>query len=623
MPEIQYRSPKDLNEIPTETGCYIFKASPEKESRILYVGKAKNLRNRVRQYFTAEGDGRKFCSFIRTRTEIIEYILVASEDDALLLENELIKKFKPLYNISLKDDRRYLNLRLDLQHEWPKIDVVRKIKKDGAIYMGPFSGAMKLRETLHLMQELIPLRSCSDTKLYNRSRPCIEYDIKRCVAPCVGLVTKEAYSRLVEQAIAFLKGDNESVVVALTKQMERAAEEERYEDAATYRDRLRALQEVTSVESEVLSHKQMKRGFDCDAVGFAMDEERFVAVLLFVRGGMLLDQRTFDVKHKGLDRSELERQFLERYYGGEVYVPKEVLVPEELEWEDELLNLNLVLPRTEDKKNFVDLARRNALAQLESKKLRREKMLGVLEKLKSKLGLSKIPESIDCFDISHHQGEAVVASVVRFRNGIPEKDFYRKMKLHTQKVDDFESMREAVSRRYKNPAELPDLILIDGGKGQLSAAEEVLRSLDLFSKVMLISLAKARVTNEPIDPFNPMDRERVFLPGQKNPVLLEKESAEELLLSYIRDEAHRFAITYHRKKKLEGMSASILDQVSGLSPKQKIRLLKEFGDLDGIRRADDYSLLKIIKPKALANLRQILPEPDATDEFGLVADEEE
>lgn len=612
MPEVIYRGPDDLALVPNSTGCYIFKTSPENDSRVLYVGKANNLRSRVRQYFIEGADNRALVQFIRQKTGVIEFILVPTEQDALVLENELIKKHKPLYNISLRDDKRYLSLRLDLQHEWPKIDVVRRIKKDGAVYMGPFSSGMKLRETLNLLQQVIPLRSCLDSKLYNRSRPCIEYDIKRCVAPCVGYVTKEDYQRLVDQAVSFLRGEDDTVVSAVQSQMDAAAEAERYEEAAVLRDRLKAMTYVTQQKQQVISHAQFQKRFDCDAVGFARDEERFVAVILFIRNGVLLDQRTFEIKHRGLDREELESQFLERYYSGDVYIPNEILVSQPIL--EVPGNVNVLVPRLEDKNQFLESAHKNAEAQLKSMRDRKEKVSSVLAMLKSRLGLSRIPETMDCIDISHHGGEDVVASVVRFRDGAPEKDFYRKIKLHAQQVDDFESIREAVDRRYHEVSDLPSLIVIDGGRGQLSAAEEILKAKNFLDKVDLVSLAKARALDQPVDPFNPHNRERIFKLSQKNPVLLEKESAEELLLIFLRDEAHRFAITFHRKKKLEQLSASILDQIPGISAKQKIRLLKEFGSVAAIQKANDFDLLKIVKPKVLEKLRFILPESSDEEE---------
>jgi len=612
VPEVIYRGPDDLALVPNSTGCYIFKTSPENDSRVLYVGKANNLRSRVRQYFIEGADNRALVQFIRQKTGVIEFILVPTEQDALVLENELIKKHKPLYNISLRDDKRYLSLRLDLQHEWPKIDVVRRIKKDGAVYMGPFSSGMKLRETLNLLQQVIPLRSCLDSKLYNRSRPCIEYDIKRCVAPCVGYVTKEDYQRLVDQAVSFLRGEDDTVVSAVQSQMDAAAEAERYEEAAVLRDRLKAMTYVTQQKQQVISHAQFQKRFDCDAVGFARDEERFVAVILFIRNGVLLDQRTFEIKHRGLDREELESQFLERYYSGDVYIPNEILVSQPIL--EVPGNVNVLVPRLEDKNQFLESAHKNAEAQLKSMRDRKEKVSSVLAMLKSRLGLSRIPETMDCIDISHHGGEDVVASVVRFRDGAPEKDFYRKIKLHAQQVDDFESIREAVDRRYHEVSDLPSLIVIDGGRGQLSAAEEILKAKNFLDKVDLVSLAKARALDQPVDPFNPHNRERIFKLSQKNPVLLEKESAEELLLIFLRDEAHRFAITFHRKKKLEQLSASILDQIPGISAKQKIRLLKEFGSVAAIQKANDFDLLKIVKPKVLEKLRFILPESSDEEE---------
>jgi excinuclease ABC subunit C len=615
VPEISYQAYSDLEQLPTGTGCYIFKS--QEGGVVLYVGKAKNLRARVRQYFIhEEGDGRAFSRIIGERTRFIEFILVQTEQDAFVLENELIKKHHPLYNIHLKDDKRYLSLRLDLQHEWPRVDVVRKIKKDGAVYFGPFSSATRLRETLNTMQQVFPLRSCPDSKLYNRSRPCIEYDIKRCVAPCVGKVTREDYRALVDQAVKFLKGDSEPLMTELESQMNEAAHSEKYEEAALLRDRLKAIAEITQSKQQVISQDQYQKGFDCDALGLARDEERLIVVLLFVRSGVILDQRSFDIRHKNLEEAELLAQFIDRYYNSEVYVPHEVLVRRTLDSDQELLPVRLVIPRAEEKKNFLQIAEKNAEAQLTARRERKEKVSAILDALQKHLGLSKRPTTMDCLDISHHQGEEVVASVVRFRDGVPEKDFYRRIRLEVQRVDDFASMREVIRRRYKKQEDLPDLVVIDGGRGQLSSAEEAFRENGFLEHIDLVSLAKARETHEPIDPFNPMNRERIFKLGQKNPILLAKDSSEELLLSFLRDEAHRFAITYHRKRRLDSISTSILDQIPGMSSKQKIRLLKEFGSVKGIRGASDFDLLKLVKPRLLEKIREHLSaELDVEEDF--------
>jgi excinuclease ABC subunit C len=602
----QQISESEISSLPSSPGCYLFKAvDKEGKNRVLYVGKAKNLRSRVRSYFRADGDGRVFSEFIRLKTQSIEVFVVKDEQDALVLENELIKKHRPPYNIHLKDDKRYLSLRLDLSHEWPRLEIVRKIKRDKAIYLGPFSSAGRLKETLNIMQRLFPLRTCPDSKLYNRARPCIEYDIKRCVAPCVAYVTKEEYQELVDSVMMFLKGNTSELIEKLERSMEAAAENEQFEEAAKARDRIEAVKSITESEQSIVGHKQFQAGVDLDVLGIATAEGSAELCLVFVRNGIVWDKRHFNFKASKLDREEITSQFLSRYYQQDVFTPKEVVVAASVEIPGLEQTTHFVVPRSAEKKAFLEMAMENAQSALASRIKRAEKLSGTLDSLKEKLRLSKRPTEIDCVDISHHQGSEVVASVVRFVDGEPAKDFYRKIKLRAQTIDDFSSIREALERRYKTEEDLPQLIVIDGGKGQLSAAIEALESNGLISKTEIVSLAKARPSEE-VDPLNPKNRERVFKPKRSNPILLQEDSAEELLLSFLRDEAHRFAITYHRSRKAKSLSVSVLDEVPGISSRIKLKLLRHFGSVDAIREADDAELLKFIKSSVLTELRQHL-----------------
>ncbi|MDB5038933.1 MAG: Excinuclease subunit [Bacteriovoracaceae bacterium] len=601
-------SPNALEELPTKTGVYVLrgKRSESVESTVLYIGKAKNLRSRVRQYFVGDTDTRPFVKFIREKVDAIHYTVVETEQDALILENELIKKYRPAYNISLRDDKRYLSLRIDTTHEWPKIDVVRKIRKDGAFYFGPFSSSGRLKMTLDFMHKVFQLRSCTDHKLYNRSRPCIEYELKRCVAPCVNYITKGAYDQIVESALLFLKGNEMELLNNLKTEMEASVRIENYEKAAEIRNRIQAIESITEGQS-VVGHQQLQRGLDQDVIGFAQDATTSLIVLLFVRNGILLDKRTFEIKNIGLDPESLMLEFLTRYYSFEVYIPHEILVPIPIDTSLLELDTKIMVPRSEEKTGFIEIAMENATAQLQSIKTKIKTMEKSLTALQKSLGLSKIPRSIDCFDISHHQGLENVASVVRFQDGVPAKDFYRKIKISEDKVDDFASMSEAVERRYIKREDFPDLIVIDGGKGQLSAAREVLERLGWLKDIELISLAKAR-DFEGIDPLNPQNRERVFKIDQKNPILLRADSAEELLLRFIRDEAHRFAIRFHRERKVKTLSVSVLDQVPGMTERIKLKLLRRFGGIEGIVESDDVDLMQEIPKKMLGSIRLTLKE---------------
>jgi excinuclease ABC subunit C len=599
-------SKTELEEIPRETGVYLFhgRFRDSAEEGILYIGKAKSLYSRVRQYFVGDTDQRPFVQFIRSKAERIQFIVVKTEQDALLLENELIKKNKPPYNISLKDDKRFLSLRLDLSHEWPKIDVVRKILKDKAVYLGPFSSAGRLRETLDFMQRIFPLRTCSDHKLYNRSRPCIEYEIKRCVAPCVNYVTKPEYAELVQGAMMFLKGKNEELVGKLEAAMEEAANSERFEEAARIRDRVQSIRSTLEGQS-VIGLKQFQLGLNQDVIGFASEGDFNVLALLFVRNGVIFDKRIMEFKNVKLDRQSFLVEFLERYYGSEVFIPDEVLIPFALEPESFDVEAKVIYPKSEEKRNFLEIANRNAEIHLEARAKKLVHLENTLQGLQKLLSLTRFPKVIDCIDISHHQGAETVASVVRFQDGLPFKNGYRKIKLTIDQVDDFQSMKEAVERRYHSEDDLPDLLMIDGGKGQLMSAHEILKEKGWLEKLDLVSLAKSR-DREGIDPLNPQNRERLFKVQQKNPILLKTDSAEDLLLRYIRDEAHRFAISYHRFRKDKLISTSLLDQVVGMNEKYKLRLLSRFGSIEAIHAATDQDLLEEVPRKLLMPLRLTL-----------------
>jgi excinuclease ABC subunit C len=600
--EIQAHTLESLEDLPKKPGVYIFKGrrSPEARSSVLYVGKAKSLYQRVRQYFKGEGDGRPLVQFLKTRVEEIETIVTESEQDALLLENELIKKHRPAYNIHLKDDKRYLSLRLDVSHEWPRLEVVRKIKKDKAVYLGPFSSATRLRSALEFIQKVFPLRSCDDRKLYNRSRPCIEYEIKRCVAPCVKFITPSDYRKLVDATILFLRGENKPLLQSLETQMNDAAQNERYEEAASLRDRLQSIESVIAGQG-IIGVRQYQQGLDQDAVGISIEGSRAVIVVLFIRNGVIFDKRSFEFKNVSLEKSDLLGEFLNRYYSSDVYIPHEVLVSETVDVD---VDIKVVAPRSEEKLSFVKVAEENADLNLKSQIQKVARLDKTLQSLQRLLGLTKLPQSMDCLDISHHQGKEAVASVVRFVDGMPFKDGYRRIKLQHDQVDDFESMREAMTRRYKEEGDLPDLIVIDGGKGQLGSAVEALKERGFLEKVEIVSLAKAR-EGSGIDPLNPQNRERVFRWGQKNPILFKEDSAEELLLRYLRDEAHRFAISYHRLRK-DRMTISVLDELPGMTEKLKLKLLREFGSVDGILSAPIQDLAKIVKGKTLEALQKLL-----------------
>ena len=354
---------------------------------------------------------------------------------------------------------------------------------------------------------------------------------------------------------------------------------------------------------------------DADVFGVKSEGGLAVVFILFVRGGIVWDQRSFELVVKDLDEPEVALQAISQYYSSEVYITKEVYVSCDIDLTLVPESLFILKPRGPEKLNFVTMAKENAEIRWQSLLEKKNKASRILEALQSKLQLNHLPLNMDCLDISHHQGKEVVASVVRFEGAVPNKKFYRKIRLHHQKIDDFAAMEEAMQRRYKSKDDLPNLIVIDGGRGQLSAAVEVLKQKNWLNETEIIALAKARESSDPIDPLNPMNRERIFKIGRKNPILLREASEEELLLCFLRNEAHRFAIQFHRKRKDSRMSLSILDEVKGLTPKNKLRLLREFGSIEMIREADDFDLLKIIKPKLLEELRLVLNRVPISEAF--------
>jgi excinuclease ABC subunit C len=404
----------------------------------------------------------------------------------------------------------------------------------------------------------------------------------------------------------FLKGKTDELVEQLKNQMTLAAEEDRFEDATRIRDQIAAIASTTEGQS-VIGIRQWQQGNNQDVIGMAEENGFRVVVMLFVRNGIIFDKRTFEFKNPKLDGESFIVEFLERYYELGVVVPDEIIVPFAIAEGALELDSKILVPRSDEKKNFLKIAEENALAYLHSKQQKLERLEKTLGNLQRLLSLSKFPNIIDCVDISHHQGAETVASVVRFKEGLPEKEGYRKIKMQENQVDDFASMRDALYRRYHEQSDLPDLLIIDGGRGQLQAAEEILKERGWLENFDLVSLAKSR-DREGIDPLNPQNRERVFKMNQKNPILLKENSAEELLLQFIRDEAHRFAITYHRLRKDRAISTSVLNEVEGMTERMKLKLLRRFGSIDGLREASDDEILQEVNSKMLQRLRERLDE---------------
>lgn len=534
-----------IENLPSESGVYIMK---DEKKAVLYVGKAKNLKNRVKNYFAPGREKRNSVLLFVPRVKDLEFIVTDNETEAFLLENTLIKKLKPRYNINLRDDKDFLCIRLDQRADFPRLTFMRRPRNDGATYFGPYSSGYAIKLTLRSVGKIFPLRRCSDHIFKNRSRPCILYQIKLCTAPCVGLISKQDYAKIVNGAISFLKGNTKQIKREYMQAMERASSRMEYEEAAKYRDRLAALEDVMT-EQKVISSDFKNR----DVFGFARKEEHIAVSVLPIREGRLSGGKNFKLKAKYLSDIEAFSSFLGQYYLSKAtYTPSEILIPPLLSDKDLLTKAlmkegrqipNIVIPKRGNKRKLIDMASKNAAETVNEVKTEEERSKELLAKAKVQLKLTKVPLRIEGYDISNLQGQAAVGSMVVFESGIPRKDSYRKFKIRGVKgPDDFSMMSEVLERRLSNQdlGPLPDLIVIDGGKGQLGRAVHMLGEKS-YAHIDAISIAKekTRKTGKVYD--------RIFIKGRKNPLNLKVNSPVLNLIGRVRDEAHRFAISYHRK----------------------------------------------------------------------------
>jgi len=584
-----------LREIPQACGVYLFK---DRRQKVIYVGKAVNLRSRVRSYFQATGDQRPLVEHLRPRIADLDWVVVANEKEALILENNLIKQFKPRFNINLKDDKTFLSIRLDRRKPFPRLELVRRYKEDGARYFGPYSSAASVRETLRLVNTVFPIRKCPDAVFRNRTRPCLYHEIGRCLAPCVGLCDEATYRELLDEVELFLRGRNQELAERLRARMAEAAARREYELAARFRDQLAAVEKT--IERQVVASGQKA---ERDVFGFHKEGDRMVVQALLVRKGKLEDVPTYTFETKGLDAEAAFGEFLKQFYGRNRFIPKEVLVPVELadaaplaEWLSERRGnkVAIVVPKRGDKARLVEMAMRNAQSSFRAAHASERDRRRVLEGLQAALGLKNLPVAMECFDISNIAGREAVAAMVRFENGVPRKSRYRRYKIKTvEGSDDYAMMREVLSRRLRrglDEGDLPNLIVVDGGKGQLAVACQVAAELGVEG-VDLAALAKGRSRRKTTAPD--ATPEQVFVPGRSEPIVLGADSAELHLLDRLRDEAHRFAITYHRKLRRQPYRGSVLDRVPGVGPARKKALIAHFGSVRAIRSASVEELAQV------------------------------
>lgn len=593
-----------VRRFPTAPGVYVLK---DAASRILYIGKAVNLRSRVRSYLGRTKNSRPLYSFLVGKIADVDCIVTDSEAEALILENNLIKKHRPTYNVRLKDDKSYVSIRVTTAEEWPRVQVTRRYKKDGNLYFGPYGSASAVREMLRVIKTVFPLRTCTNSFFANRSRPCIEYEIGRCTAPCFDLISREAYQKDVEEVILFLKGRNKELLRLLNEKMQKAAADRHYELAARYRDQMLAIEKVFETQ------KAQEWG-RCDRDIFAtVTEKGLVAVQeILVREGRIVNSHCHTFRTT-LTQQEVLASFLAQYYLTEKYVPPEILC--EYAFDDRPLleswlrekkgsQVRVVVPQRGRLLRLIEMAKKNCYNAFSVSRTNEEKLRSLLSSLQDKLSMSKEPRRIECFDISNFQGSLAVGSMVSFEDGNPVKDRYRKFRIQTVVgADDFRSMEEVLGRRFQNSAEssdLPDLIIVDGGKGQLNVAISVLKRLEMADSVAVIGLAKERRRKG--------TTERVFLPGRRDPLAIPQDSPESLYLQRIRDEAHRFAIRYHRELRKKTTLRSGLENIPGIGEKRRRALLDKFGSLAKIRSATVDELATVIGPKLAQTVHSTLTE---------------
>lgn len=570
--------------LPEKPGVYLMH---DASGKVIYVGKAVVLKNRVRSYFRNLASHTPKVKAMVAKIVEIETIVTSSEVEALILECNLIKKYRPRYNISLKDDKTYPYLKVTMQEDFPRLYVTRRQLRDGARYYGPYADAGAMHATVKLLRSMFPLRTC---RKMNPDRPCLNYHIKRCLAPCAGYISKADYHKMIKSICMVLDGRTTELERDLKQQMQEAADNYAFEEAARLRDQLQAVARLNEAQKAVTNN-----GGDMDIFGLGQDMTGLCVQLFFVRKGKLIGRDNFFLPDGGDTPQEVMTAFVKQYYNEATFIPKEVVLPYLPEEDEKQLietwladkaqrRVELLLPQRGVKKDLLKLANENAVKLL-NERLRKGSLslkndLQAAEELQQALGLEHPLERMDCFDISHTQGSETVASMVVFRNGTSSKKDYRRYKIVSAegKPDDFKSMQEVVYRRYRDYEDLPSLVVIDGGKGQLSSALEVIRGLGL-DDLPVVGLAKRE--------------EEIFKPHQSESIMLDREGAALHLIQRIRDEAHRFAITYHRKLRGKRNLVSVLDHVEGIGAKRRQELWKAFKTLDAMRAASVEELAAV------------------------------
>ncbi len=597
--------------LPENPGVYIMRDS---DGTIIYVGKAVNLKNRVRSYFNnSQEQGFKITHMV-PRINDIDYFITASEEEALILELNLIKRHKPYYNIRLKDDKSFPYLKISLTEDYPRVQITRKLEDDGARYFGPFSSAYSIKQTLKTVKEIFPFRSCSKDLTKKITRPCLEYDIHKCPGPCINAVSREEYMESIKRLILFLEGKQEKVVRLLEDYMQKAVLKLEYEKAAVLRDRIKAIKEVINWQKLATKVKGEQ-----DVIAFAQDRDTAYAQIFFIRGGKIIGREGFTIQGtQSEEPMQVMTDFVKQFYSSAAYIPSLVLIQYPIldktvieGWlgKKKGSSVQIQSPVRGDKKQLVDTVALNARRGLQELKIKQiSSQAGIstaLEELQNALKMPALPLRIEGYDISNIQGKDAVGSMVVFEKGRPKNTHYRRFKIKTvEQPNDFAMMQEVIKRRfgrYKSSNHeatdtwkiIPDLMLIDGGKGQLSSVMEILKSINVES-FQVIGLAK--------------ENEEIFTPGVSEPIILPKSSPALQLLQRVRDEAHRFAVGYHHNLHKKKTFVSALDAVPGIGPARKKALLKRFGSVTEIKEAsiEELSSVNGINPSLAQKIKQYL-----------------
>ena len=604
---------EQLTQLPANPGVYLMK---DAGGKIIYVGKAGNLSNRVRSYFQPSAKLAPKTQQQVEEAKELEFFITNSEYEALILENNLIKRYRPFYNVRLKDDKGYPYIRINLNEEWPTVSYTRSMKDDGARYFGPFTSPWSVKQTLKVLEGIFRFRSCDKPITGTDKRPCLKYHLGHCLAPCTGFVTKEEYKEAVKQIVLFLEGKRDKVIREFEQQMKSASETLDFERAAQLRDRIGAIKNV--IEGQKIAAKVSGEE---DAVAFVTDRDQAYVMVFFVRGGKLIGRESFVLTGANSEEpKQIMTSFIKQYYASATYIPRLLLLQHPIDDKENIRDwlkqkrggtVNILVPRQGNKKELVQIVLQNAEQGLRQMKVKQfaapAVMEAALKELQEKLGLPHLPERIEGYDISNIQGKEAVGSMVVFENGRAKPSHYRRFRIKTvPEANDYAMLQEVISRRFKRLTTdkpetdaketwgiLPDLILIDGGKGQLHAAYTAMRETGA-DVLPLASLAK--------------ENEEIFIPGHSAAITLPRNSPGLQLLQRVRDESHRFAVSYFTKVHKKKTFTSSLDNIPGIGPKRKRALIKQFGTVKGIREAtaEELTAVKGMTPELVDRLKEHL-----------------